>query len=853
MGDDPFKKLLESDRLALKQDLLQDIPKRRYPDRLDWLARRIAVNGSYTLRPMTDKQTSISRGNFDRAARKLYLSGLYNDTGRVDYLTALDDDYPLGGLIIQYAGLLEGLSRVNKHGIDPGDALGRLIARDVRRRSRGEAASIASTFQAETYTPRGLVEQVLSHPELAASVRSAMPGEADTAELVDRLCEVKVATQLWDHQLLALCEWLYQESNGYVNMATATGKTVLGLAAVAYYTDSGGLHPEDEDEVEEWFGDATQPTPHNSRPSDVLIVTTDDLLGVQWARLFREHCNTPAEFTEIVDQTIEMPWGDIDIRPANGLGNTDPADYRVAIFDEVHNYSSSGGWGEDLIRYIESSCPVLALTGSVNDEMERRFRQADAPFPCVYEYTHDEALRDGVIPDFEWTLEYVPVDAAESTTLSGLRDTASAIDEHLVRNNGGYAMDPESPLIQAIPEESRTSLTTEHDTHIGLGRALGQVEGAERRADAIEALASGLTNRLTYWWNLRLELKPVVDIVNRAMADEKPTLLLTRSYKEGDRLYRELKRTTSDIKIQKLEQEESATDQDSRITDFDGWETGRKVLIGPGSHIGTGNDIQSVEVGINLARPGTGMSNSLIQRLGRLLRQPGNKERVSFHHLLGVPPADAIAPMDGPHFVRDAVGFFAQTKTEGGSSRMTKVPSVTVSDTVEESILELENYGYDELADTETTLDAYEQAYVDALGRSPETELIIDTDWYASLFDGEINTGDSSLSGQRPETEQSPEYATEDSENTTNRKGAEVVITISAEDGGVPNAFVTVVGQNVRTHGRTNIAGEVGFDIESPGEYRIASRSETGEIATATVTVDDVPTNIDVTLSGAQA
>lgn len=853
MVNDPFKKSLQQEQQALKQDVLSDIPAERYPERIDWLAKYIALNGDYTLRQPSGKQTQLSQRNFDKAVRKPYLSGLAAATDSIRYLTALDGQYPLGELIIQYAGLIEGLRRVNEHEIDPGEALGRLVARDVRRNTEGDDAIIAGDFQVETYTPRGLVEQVLTHPELGETVRSVIPSGDATSALVDRLGEIKIATQLWDHQLIALCEWLHQGANGYVNMATATGKTVLGLAAVAYWTDSGALHPADAAELQEWFGSETPLQPNTSRVSDVLIVTTDELLGVQWARLFTEHCNTPTEFTEIVDQTISLPWGDIDIISANAVDGTDPSDYRIAIFDEVHNYSSGSGWGDDLARYIDSSCPVLALSGSVSEELERRLERADSDFPCVYTYTHEEALREGVIPDFDWTLQYTPIDEAKSSTADTLEETAQLFEEFVLCDGSAYRLDESNATVCSLPSKLRAEVTEPHESPASLGRALSGSGKNRVVPDELLKLANGMSNRRTYWWNLRIGTQPVVELVRDAMSSSRPTLLLTRSYREGNRLSKQLRQACNDIKIQKLEQGEDADNQDNRITTFDDWSTGRKVLIGPGDRIGTGNDIQSVEVGINVARPGTGMSNSLIQRLGRLLRQPGDKESVDFYHLLGVPPVESVAPVDGENFVRSAAGFFAQTETAEGN-QIVKVPRVAVSDNISKSVHQLERYGAETLAAPETTLSGHEKAYVDAIAASQNDRTTIDTNWYRALFDNKTVSAPSpsierSNQNANDVTEETPKNGTQRQDTPYSNDPSLVIKLVTAEGDSATRAFVTLTSDSYDAHDRTNIVGKVGFNVKETGSYTIASYRKKGEVLTAAIEVNELPAEREVEFS----
>jgi hypothetical protein len=272
------------------------------------------------------------------------------------------------------------------------------------------------------------------------------------------------------------------------------------------------------------------------------------------------------------------------------------------------------------------------------------------------------------------------------------------------------------------------------------------------------------------------------------------------------------------------------------------------VLIGPGDRIGTGNDIQSVEVGINLARPGTGMSNSLIQRLGRLLRQPGAKDSVDFYHLLGLPPETSVAPMDGARFIRNSAEFFAQTQSDGGSGRMTKVPNVRVDGSVVPTVRRLERLGAEGLSGVETTLDAYEQAYVAAVENAAGDEVVIDTPWYAELFETDVaRASPDSLARTRTGPEGTRLTSEEESEPTSDDEGPPVVLTIRSPDGEPrEDTFVVLVGESARMHGRTNIVGKVGFEVDELGTYTVASYTESGVVLASSVTLEELPTELEL-------
>jgi len=115
-------------------------------------------------------------------------------------------------------------------------------------------------------------------------------------------------TPLWDHQRDALQKWWKKDRRGCVDMATATGKTVLGLGAIAL--QYGELHPADQA-----IGGLVSESESNGS-DDILIVAHSDLILEQWRRAFEKHLNIPQERTKGSDD-ITLQWG----RFISGLRN----------------------------------------------------------------------------------------------------------------------------------------------------------------------------------------------------------------------------------------------------------------------------------------------------------------------------------------------------------------------------------------------------------------------------------------------------------------------------------------------------------------------------------------------------
>lgn len=874
MGHKPDEAVIEdNEEKALRQDILGDVEPVEYPARLDWLASYLDRNEDYTLNPQRGMSDEfISDFSFKYTAEEPYLEGLAALTGSRNAARQLEDRLRLADVAYQYAALVNGLENVGREDVDPGEVLGRLVVRHLQRQ-RGATAHLAEDLQPNTNTPRELLMQLAGQPELAAGVEAFIEDSSDRADLTTRLGQVQLATRLWDHQREGLYSWLMTDGHGYVNMATATGKTVLGLAAVGYCTDSGALHPDDGHWLDAQF-DGEPPTVANTQADDVLIVTRDDLLGAQWAELFERHCHTPPEYTRIVDGSIRLPWGDINIRAANALSGLDPSDYRLAIFDEVHNYARSSGFGEELERFIKASCPVLALTGSERDELIELAASTDGPFEKVYEYSHEDALADGVIPGFEWTLDFVPLDQDRSSTYESLQQTAQVFDPLVDASPDGLTITD-----AAWEETSRLrpeSLDRTYDTPGRLAAGLRDAGENDRPPTRdLDTLARGLDGRQTHWWNLRPSLDPVCRRLANAMDAARPALVLTRSYPEADTVHTVLSKWLDADRITTLEQGMEADEQAARINEFDADESGRKVLIGPGKRLGTGVDIPSLEVGINLAQPGTGVNATLVQRIGRLLRQTDGDASVEFYHVLGVPPLDALIHLDGPAFIEDVVEFFAEADAPGADG-MTKVPDVSIEQTVVPSVAQLETWGAQWRSSRDRTTPL-EQAYLDAINRTSRDEPAVLTDWYPNRT-APISELDSSSTGDQPQSggddttassaESDSDGVSVDTSDTPTPNGITpmtlthagdppdgdrtLCVSVESEETlPVKNAVVSVDTANHTGVATTTDGGVAEFDGLTPGPVTVAVTHPGFSVQTEESVIDGRRLNVAVTLPNA--
>lgn len=804
-----------SEERALRSDILSDLEPRSYPARLDWLASHIEQTGEYVLHPQKPSETLLMDYGLGRVIEKPYLEGLRALVGQTGSTGSLGDSVSVGQIVAAYVGLINGLENVETQ-IPPGEVLGRMLVRELHRDSV-EARRAVENFTLDAATPRELLLQLATSPDAAGAVDDLISQMDEPTALPEQLGQVQLTTRMWDHQRQGFARWLEAQGEGYVDMATATGKTVLGLAAVGYCTNSGTLHPDDGDWLTDRF-DGSPPAVANSRGENVLIVTTDDLLGAQWSRLFEQHCQTPREYTQIVDGSISLPWGDIVIQSAGGLAGLDPTEYQLAIFDEVHNYSRSGGWGDQLARFVESTCPVLALTGS--DTRQLSSIADDTVFEKVFEYNHDEALRDGVIPEFDWTLSFVPIEKEASSTIRSLRETAELFTETISAAPGDLSV--KTSVRETTGGSASDALSGSYDSLRGMANGLRDA-GTDGRAPTadLEALASGLAGRQTHWWNLRPEFEAVQSRAAEAMTAGRPTIILTQSYSESEAITERVQEIGAETIVQ-LERGADGQTQAEQLEKFDNADEGSKLLIGPGKRIGTGIDIRSVEVGINLARPGTGVSASLVQRLGRLLRNSEGTDSVDFYHVLGLPPTTAIIPPDGRDFVGDVTEFFAQVESPA-SDGITTLPAVSIAEGIHERVIALETDGAEWYSETEV-LDEVSEAYMSQIETSRSVPAVT-ASWYPST---EPPNQDNDAIAHIAAT-----VVTSDGKQAEGQATLSVVPPTEAG-----NVTVTVRGENSR--GVCSVFGgeRAEFDNLTSGEYCIvASWGET--VTYADVTLDD--------------
>jgi len=424
--------------------------------------------------------------------------------------------------------------------------------------------------------------------------------------LIDAIEKPIMVTKLWDHQSDALGKWLGNDCIGYVNMATATGKTVLGLSTIAALY--GRMHSGDSD--------LEQRKPREN--VNILIVANNRLVLEQWKREFDHHLEIPPDITGLGGEEwiekIDLNWGTIHFVTTDRL-RLIGSDYDLVIMDEIHSYPDILNRFKKLIDTKKIS--ILGLSGSIDaSETDRREieNKLNRYLKNVKTYTLTDAKNDGIIPDFNWRVIYT----GYNHTDQDLIDTTEQCKILFSNLKGSNVPDFDS-----------------HDEVRYYSQTLEGIELKEKNL-AFDNLAASLFARRTKIWNQYPEIDAMVQVLNEHATSKKCLILLNKreQVKAVEDMLRKIK-GESNIFIQSIDSSMSAIEQRNVIENFD---EGEKpgVLIGTQKNLGVGVDIRNLEVVVNMSR-GRLVNKSLIQNMGRMLRNPEGKSEPIYYHFVPIP------------------------------------------------------------------------------------------------------------------------------------------------------------------------------------------------------------------------
>ncbi|GAB6878234.1 hypothetical protein JCM17823_05080 [Halorubrum gandharaense] len=822
MAPDPFRKIVD------ERTNYSDVSDQFYDERLDrddlstadWPSQidRAAVDLLYGVAlGQTDSKSdhggTIGRMDFGRATGEYYVEGLTDLAGENSALPSLIRDHSrtaIGNLAFALSKLRYELANEKSTDIQDIDrAIEAIVEKLVTQ------GITPSSGRQPLHDPEAVVDvvhQLFSDPaasEYADGLIDSLDkirtkgGDVDLLKFLDR---PQMVTPLWDHQQEALANWCDADYNGYVNMATATGKTVLGLGAIAHLF--GELHPRDEEQL---------PSRGDS-PSDakVLVVAGQELLLEQWQSEFDEHLNIPRDRTVTGgDRTISLSWGSIEFRTAQDLLSTDViSGYDLVILDEAHRYRNRGSGGrswQNLFDTLsERSEAILAMSGSIDQEWigDDSAREALEEYltECAT-FTIPDAREANVIADFSWEVLYAA--SAIDDTLSGVSESTEPLSEVYDRSNHKFPTADLDSVPDYVPEtfETLRDLRSYAQSNDG--------SKARDRSAPFDRLATAAFSRRPRRWQLRPPRLTIRNLVLRHVDDSK-CIVLVQSYEQAEYLGDMLRSDLGDEVVEVANSETAS--QAEQIDRFRSRDNG--VIIGPGDVIGVGVDIPDADVAINLAKGG--VNASLIQRIGRVLRNPTGDGRAHFYQIVTLPATakGRLAGEDGRRLLRRAAEFRAL------GSRFRELPGFSTADGDTASILaELEVAGSlatsaDHRTVEEITEDDVAQEWLyellDAIDeRNQATDPVLPIVWVGETVDPTVEPIKAAIrSRKRDRKPQSSPGTGQSSTDTESKPKERVAITVADEnDDAVPDATVEFSASDVTDTETTSSEGRIEFMV----------------------------------------
>ncbi len=680
-GVDPSQYPVQIDRAAI--DILNGIA----------VGKDESIGGS-----IGDTAGTIDRFNFDEATGGFYATGLReiagSDSGVARSVTSYDET-TIGKLAFQLNSFRHKLRQTGQQ-MDIDRALEALLEKQAATaitdsvKSDGTAGAGLRPLR-DTDSVAELTATLFSDPRIDSYVQALidnLPGSSvEHDELIRKLDEPRMTTPLWDHQRHALQRWHWNGQRGYVNMATATGKTVLGLGAIA--RRYGDLHPSFEeritDEPPDPVDEIVEPPSVPESPR-VLIIAGNDLLITQWRSEFEEHLDIPEGRTTPTAtdpaHVIELTWGTIEFRTTQSLLQTaDFSSYDLVILDEAHRYSSGSskrGW-RDLFRDLTAGAnTVLAMSGSIDGGWTGDATAKDAledELDECYRFGVPKAREQGVIADFSWEVRYAPATGDSIDKLSTQTEITTTYYDSTTGELHTDALD--------VPQEE---LPADIATYDDLRSFAQSNAGNELRGESapFDTFASALLTRKPLLWNLSPDLDAIVRLASDH-APEQKTVILVRSYDAANRVM-ELLTTEAGIDEELVfGLTESGADRLGIVDGFNEADGG--VIVGPGDLLGVGVDLPDAEVAINISKGGA--NPSLVQRIGRILRNPQGDKAAQFYHVVPRPTSAAAIDYveDGAQLLEHA----AEYRTLGETFR--EVPRFRAVESLQGELVRLENNG----------------------------------------------------------------------------------------------------------------------------------------------------------------
>jgi len=399
----------------------------------------------------------------------------------------------------------------------------------------------------------------------------------------------------WKHQEKAFEEWKKNGRKGIIEMATATGKTLVGLMAI-------------EELAKECIKENKEGT--------VRVLAHSRAILDQWRR---EAIDKLGLIDDIYcDYTTPISCENLKIyfHTIQKVIREGPERYSadLLIVDEVHHIAAP-----EFSKVLKIDYNRFMGLSASPDEGERSRIFRDLRLPVIFRFDLKQALEQGVLPTFEWKLHPVYLSIEEEREFE-------EISRKITKLFSSIANDSE--IIKKITDGKKDTIEDLYDFVRIVERA--RLKGIEI-PDNWKLLQSYILQRRWIIHRSKPKLDYAIELAKHYSL-EKKVIVFAMDIESCNLIAEELAKDVSNVFIVHSD----VKDVNERIIDFKKAKSG--VLIGA-RMLDEGIDIPDAEIGINVSSSRTRLQ--LIQRLGRILRKKKEKRPV-FHHFVGLPSPEAF-------------------------------------------------------------------------------------------------------------------------------------------------------------------------------------------------------------------
>jgi hypothetical protein len=202
----------------------------------------------------------------------------------------------------------------------------------------------------------------------------------------------------WEHQEEAIEKWTNNERKGIIEMATATGKTLVGLMAIEALSKA-------------------------KSKCVVRIFAHSTLILNQWRREAIEKLGLIVDAQKDYTAPIYCEGMEIHLNTLQTVYKRPedfPAD--LLIVDEVHHSAAY-----EFRKALTIKCDwKMGLSATIEGEARTNILERELG-PIVYKFSLKEAINKGVLPKFEWKLHTVNLSITEEKEFAIISKNISAI------------------------------------------------------------------------------------------------------------------------------------------------------------------------------------------------------------------------------------------------------------------------------------------------------------------------------------------------------------------------------------------------------------------------------------------